>query len=143
MRKKIIYEIREQIERSCFFRIGKALLRVEFTGGSINSAGMIPASFVTDNPLYQKAIEDSELFRNGEITIGYSEILSEEKSEKLSDLKVDEKKTSIVNTDVTNIQQARSFLMNEPYNISLSELQNKAVVREKALKYGVSFPNWL
>lgn len=144
MRKRITYEIREQIERSCFFKIGKALLRVEFTGGSINSAGMIPASFVTDNPLYQKVIEESELFRNGEITIGYSESFSEEEaSDKLSDRKDDEKKVSIINADVTNMQQARSLLMSEPYNISLSELQNKAAVREKALKCGVSFPNWV
>ena len=70
MKKKITYEIKGQIERSCYFRVGKALLRVEFSGGSINSAGMIPAFYITDNPLYQKAIESSEQFRNGEITIG-------------------------------------------------------------------------
>ena len=59
MRKKVTYEIRGQIERSCYFRVGKALLRVEFTGGSINSAGMTPASYTTDNPIYQNAIESN------------------------------------------------------------------------------------
>ena len=45
--------------------------------------------------------------------------------------------------NVTNMQQARSMLMAEPYNVSLSELQNKQAVRGKAEELGVSFPNWL
>ena len=80
MKRKVTYEIRGQIERSCYFRVGKALLRVDFTGGSINSAGMTPANYTTDNALYQKAIEDSEQFRSGEIVIGATEKIVEKES---------------------------------------------------------------
>ena len=142
MKRKVTYEIRGQIERSCYFRVGKALLRVDFTGGSINSAGMTPANYVTDNPLYQKAIEESEQFRNGEIVIGATEKIEE----KVADANVvasEENGKKEVIVSVTNVQQARSILMGEPYKVPLSELQNKVAVRAKADELGVSFPNWL
>jgi hypothetical protein len=142
MRRKVTYEIRGQIERSCYFRVGKALLRVDFTGGSINSAGMTPANYVTDNPLYQKAIEESEQFRNGEIVIGATEKI-EEKESVVETTPADENSRQEVFVNVTNVQQARSVLMGEPYKVSLSELQNKGAVRGKADELGISFPNWL
>lgn len=142
MKRKVTYEIRGQIERSCYFRVGKALLRVDFTGGSINSAGMTPANYTTENPLYQKAIEDSEQFRNGEIVIGATEKIIEKEIASETTL-TDEKSNKEVFVNVTNVQQARNLLMAEPYNISLSELQNKQAVRNKADELGVSFPNWL
>ena len=141
MKKRVRYEIRGQIERSCYFRVGKALLRVEFTGGSINSAGMTPAHYVTDNPVYQQAIENSEQFRSGEIVIGVSEDVAEETM--ASGCADSADGASAVFTDVTNVQQARSVIMGEPYNVPLSELQNKAAVRAKADELGLSFPNWL
>ena len=142
MKRKVTYEIRGQIERSCYFRVGKALLRVDFTGGSINSAGMTPANYTTDNALYQKAIEDSEQFRNGEIVIGATEKIIEKEPAAYA-ARTEEKGNKEVLVNVTNVQQARSVLMAEPYNVSLSELQNKQAVRGKADELGVSFPNWL
>ena len=142
MKRKVTYEIRGQIERSCFFRVGKALLRVDFTGGSINSAGMTPANYTTDNALYQKAIEDSEQFRTGEIVIGATEKIVEKQPADI-DASAENRGNKEVFVNVTNVQQARSMLMAEPYNISLSELQNKQAVRNKAEELGVSFPNWL
>ncbi|MBQ5816857.1 MAG: hypothetical protein IIW35_00720 [Bacteroidaceae bacterium] len=142
MKRKVTYEIRGQIERSCYFRVGKALLRVDFTGGSINSAGMTPANYVTDNPLYQKAIEESEQFRNGEIVIGATEKIEEKVAEgNAASAEANSKKEVIVS--VTNVQQARSILMGVPYKIPLSELQNKVAIRAKADELGISFPNWL
>lgn len=141
MKKRVRYEIRGQIERSCYFRIGKALLRVEFTGGSINSAGMTPAHYVTDNLIYQKAIEDSEQFKNGEIVIGQSEEVADETE--IQSTAESMNVASAVFADVTNVQQARNVMMGEPFNVPLSELQNKAAVRAKADEFAVSFPNWL
>ena len=117
-------------------------MRVDFTGGSINSAGMTPANYVTDNPLYQKAIEESEQFRNGEIVIGATEKIEEKVAEaNAASAEANSKKEVIVG--VTNVQQARSILMGEPYKIPLSELQNKVAIRAKADELGISFPNWL
>ena len=56
---------------------------------------------------------------------------------------MEQAKDSTPYTEVTNLQQARSVLIAEPYNCSLSDLQNKAAVKAVADEKGVSFPNWL
>lgn len=142
MRKRITYEIHGQIERNCYFRIGKALVRVDFTGGSINSNGVSPAHYVTDNALFQRAIENSEAFRTGEIKQGRVEVLGEAGADK-ADASVQDVAEVVVQSDVTNMQQARNFLMAEPYNCQLSQLQNKNAVKQVAAEKGVSFPNWI
>ena len=138
--ERITYEIYGQIERNCYFRIGKALVRVEFTGGSINSTGVTPAQYMTDNPLFQKAIENSESFRNGEIKRGRVEVIGEEGGE-AGEVAAEEGVALF--PDVTNMQQARNLLMTEPYNCQLSQLQNKNAVKQVAAELGVSFPNWV
>ena len=140
MKKRITYEIHGQIERNCYFRIGKALVRIEFTGGAINSTGVYPATYTTDNPLFQHTIENSEAFRKGEILRGKVENIEaplpkEKPAEEVTDTKAV--------SDVANMQQARAYLMAEPYNCKLSELQNKSAIKMAALQKGVTFPNWL
>ena len=54
------------------------------------------------------------------------------------------KETDVQNyPDVTNIQQARSVLMNAPYNCTLAQLQNKNAIKAVAHDMGVAFPAWL
>ena len=137
MGKKVTYEIHGQIERNSFFRVGKALIRVEFTGGMINLTGVYPAQYSTDNPLYQQAIENSEAFKRGEIKRGKVE----KSADDVPNERADEDVVPFV--EVTNMQQARALLMAEPYNCTLAELQNKAAVKAVAELKGVSFPNWL
>ena len=141
MKKRITYEIHGQIERNCYFRIGKALVRVEFTGGSINSTGVYPAHYITENPLFQRAIENSEAYRSGEIKQGKVEILDDGKDVAQG---VNEEAGDVtVIPEVTNLQQARNILISEPYNCQLSQLQNKNAVKLVAAEKGVSFPNWI
>ena len=140
MRKRITYEIHGQIERNCYFRIGKALVRIEFTGGAINSTGVYPAQYTTDNPLFQRAIESSDAFRCGEIKHGKIEEVDDNKT--ATPVATTESDVTVV-TDVTNMQQARACLMAEPYNCSLSQLQSKAAIKSVAKANSVSFPNWL
>ena len=145
MKKRITYEIHGQIERNSYFRIGKALVRIEFTGGAINSTGVYPAQYTTDNALFQRAIESSEAFRRGEIKRGHVESVAESGtlSEDCSSEACGEYEAATIFSDVTNMQQARALLMAEPYNCTLAELQNKAAVKSVAAAKGVSFPNWL
>ena len=143
MKKRITYEIHGQIERNCFFRIGKALVRIEFTGGSVNSTGVYPAYYVTDNTLFQRAIENSEIFRNGEIKRGRVEIIAEPGDDAVQENNESELSDLQVFAEVTNLQQARSVLMASPYNCTLAQLQNKAAIKAVAQEKGVSFPNWL
>lgn len=141
MKKRITYEIHGQIERNSYFRIGKALMRIEFTGGAINSTGVYPAQYTTDNLLFQRAIENSEAFRNGEIKRGRVDIIGDSNPETKYDNGGNDA-LSVV-SEVTNMQQARAYLMAAPYNCALSELQNKNAVKSMAQSKGVSFPNWL
>ncbi len=140
MKKRITYEIHGQIERNCYFRIGKALVRIDFTGGAINSTGVYPAQYTTDNPLFQRAIENSEAFCRGEIKRGRVEVNA---CVETNDDVAEPDSEQVVVADVTNMQQARSYLMAEPYNCTLSQLQNKGAVKAAAQANGVSFPNWL
>lgn len=141
MKKRITYEIHGQIERNSYFRIGKALVRIDFSGGAINSTGVYPAQYSTDNPLFQRAIENSDAFRCGEIKRGMVEVIGAE----------DVSQDSVTGTaaacnvvpEVTNMQQARTFLMAEPYNCPLSQLQNKNSIKSVAKANSVSFPNWM
>ena len=142
MKKRITYEIHGQIERNSYFRIGKALMRIEFTGGAINSTGVYPAQYTTDNPLFQRAIENSEAFRNGEIKCGRVDIIGDSNPEAKDKNGGGNDALSVV-SEVTNMQQARAYLMAAPYNCALSELQNKNAVKSMAQSKGVSFPNWL
>ena len=143
MKRIVTYEIHGQIERNCFFRIGKALVRIEFTGGSVNSTGVYPAYYVTDNTLFQRAIENSEIFRNGEIKRGRVEIIAEPGDDAVQENNESELSDLQVFSDVTNLQQARTVLMASPYNCTLAQLQNKAAIKAVAQEKGVSFPNWL
>ncbi len=139
MNKRITYEIHGQIERNSYFRIGKALVRIEFTGGAINSTGVYPAQYVTDNPLFQRAIENSDAFRNGEIKRGKVE---DDGADSDSDKDAESPEVTVL-SGVTNMQQARAVLMDAPYNCPLAQLQNKGAVKAMAAKMNVSFPDWL
>lgn len=116
-------------------------MRIEFTGGAINSTGVYPAQYTTDNPLFQRAIENSEAFRSGEIKRGRVDIIGDSDPETKGDNGGNDA-VSVV-SEVTNMQQARAYLMAAPYNCALSELQNKNAVKSMAQSKGVSFPNWL
>lgn len=144
MKKRITYEIHGQIERNSYFRIGKALVRIEFSGGAINSTGVYPAQYVTDNPLFQKAIESSDAYQKGEIKRGRVEVIEEAGKDENADAGTVLHETSLaVFPEVQNMQQARSVLMDEPYNCTLAQLQNKNMIKAVALEKGVTFPNWL
>lgn len=141
MKKRVTYEIHGQVERNSFFRVGKALIRIEFRGGMVNSTGVYPAQYTTDNALYQKAIEDSNAFRSGEIKVGKIEEV-DDNVPVVAD-SIEECGNTTPFTEVVNLQQARAVLMAEPYCCSLSELQNKVAVKSVAEQKGVTFPNWL
>ncbi|MBQ5752199.1 MAG: hypothetical protein IIV89_05060 [Bacteroidaceae bacterium] len=142
MKKKITYEIHGQIERNSYFRIGKALVRIDFTGGAINSTGVYPAQYTTDNPLFQRAIENSEAFRCGEIKRGRVDVVTAVTADAAPEGEAPVVEQNVA-PEVTNLQQARTFLMAEPYNCQLAQLQNKSAVKGVAQAMGVSFPNWL
>ena len=56
---KKTYKIFNGENRNCFFKVGKALVKVRFT-----------PTYTTDNEFVQKAIEDTHAFKVGEIQFG-------------------------------------------------------------------------
>lgn len=66
---KTTYGVYNLIEWHARLRIGKATVKVAFTGGSITTQGVTPATFTTENPVIQFAIENSPEFHNGKIKV--------------------------------------------------------------------------
>lgn len=144
MKKRVTYEIYGQVERNCFFKMGKAVYRVEFTGGAINSAGVVPAKYTTDNPLLQRSIEASDIFKSGQIRRGREEMIEQVAAVDDGDsVEQDADNEGKCFPEVTNMQQARALLMAAPFAYQLSQLQSKAAIKAIADKDGIVFPNWL
>ena len=57
------------MEYQSVIRFGKNILKVTFTGGSMNAIGVTPATFTTNNFLIQQAIENSNEFKRGRIRV--------------------------------------------------------------------------
>lgn len=68
-RYKKTYAIFHLTEKHTFFYLGKTKVNVSFTGGIVTKKGVTPATFTTDDPIVQLAIEQSEDFKKGNIKI--------------------------------------------------------------------------
>lgn len=66
---KTTYGVYNLIEWYARLRMGKAIIKVAFTGGSITTQGVTPATFTTENPTVQFAIESSPEFTSGKIKV--------------------------------------------------------------------------
>ena len=151
MNKKKTYGVFGLNEYSTIIPCGNSYLRIEFTDGSMSVRGVEPAKFTTSNEVVQAAIESSEKFLKGRIKL----ISSVPVSSVVVDISqkgtvAEESGTASSSSSssmdsypsVVNSQQAKEVLRSEPYNVSLSELGNKADIQNKAKELGVSFPNW-
>lgn len=74
---KTTYGVYNLIEWHALLRLGKASVKVQFTGGSITTQGVTPATFTTEDPVIQFAIERSPEFRNGKIKVVRTATLNE------------------------------------------------------------------
>ncbi len=70
MRKyKKTYAIMNLTEKHTVFHLGKTKVHVSFTGGIVTKRGVTPATFTTEDPIVQFAIEQSADFKKGVIWI--------------------------------------------------------------------------
>lgn len=91
-KRKKTYGVYNIIEWHAQLQVGKALLKVAFTGGSITTNGVTPATYTTDDPVIQLAIERSREFKSGKIktvrnTETKEEIVIERNPEKTKSIK--------------------------------------------------------
>lgn len=81
--KKVTYGTPTMMEYVAVIKLGKTTLRVPFSGGTITAYGVNPATYSTSNPIYQRAIENSEAYRSGRIVKMSETLLSGENKIKL------------------------------------------------------------
>ena len=77
-KKRITYGVSGMMEYQCLIRFGRNMLKVTFTGGSMNAIGVTPATYTTNSFLIQQAIENSNEFKRGRIRIVNTIELDEE-----------------------------------------------------------------
>lgn len=66
------------MEYQAVVKVGKKNVSINFSDGSISAMGTNPATFTTDNIIIQNAIEASNDFKRGRITIERTIVLAEE-----------------------------------------------------------------
>lgn len=149
------YEIFGMVEKSCVFRMGTGSIRVDFRNGLITTAGIVPASFTTTDPVIQFAIENSDKFKLGDIKLGYSTLFKKGTTSTVAEANLNAANSNSGNEsgsaknsdkkdfpDVKNSQMAKDILMSEPYNVPLLELPNKTAIQAKAMELNITFSNW-
>ena len=68
-KSKTTYGVYNMIEWYALMRMGKATVKVPFTGGSITPQGVTPATYTTSDPVIQFAIERSPDYLSGKIKV--------------------------------------------------------------------------
>lgn len=63
------YGVEGYVDLQCVIPVGKARAVVHFTGGTMTAYGVTPAEYSTGDPVRQKIIEGSLLFRQGRIIL--------------------------------------------------------------------------
>lgn len=126
MGKIVKYGINGVVERTIAIKLGNAVMNITFSGGVMDSAGVRPATYTTNNALEQAMIERHSDFKTGAIKV----------------IKTADDAPAKVETpemDVKTLQQARAYLMER--GVPMELLQTKAAILSAAKDKGVEFPN--
>lgn len=65
--RTVVYAVDGLTEWVALIAVGRARIRIPFTGGSISGYGCVPARFATSSEALVKLIEDSLHFKSGRI----------------------------------------------------------------------------
>ncbi len=66
-RVEVTYGVNGMMEWHAMIPVGRSVLRVHFSGGTVTGYGVTPATFTTDNPAVIYLIENSYWFRKNKI----------------------------------------------------------------------------
>jgi hypothetical protein len=140
------YGIKNTSECVLRLPVGKSVVVCNFTNGNLQSREPIPASFTTNNPIAQYAVENCDIFKNGKIFI--MAVYDDEpapaatpapKTKAPKNNKKAEKETRVME-NVKTFGDAMTVLMTES-GVALGELNNVEDCIAKAAELGISFPN--
>lgn len=135
MKSKKTYGAYGFVEWNVAIPLNGTFLNVPFKGGSFTELGVNPASFQTENPILQIAIENSIQFKDGRIKMIKETPSFEDETSQETD-----SKTSSV-SEVKNMQEAKELLRTQ-YGVDLKDLQSKADILRKAEELNIVFSNW-
>ena len=116
------------------------MIRCSFTGG-INTPQRITGSFVTEDPIIQRAMEAHPWFNKDFYLFKASEVRppavqQKPEPEPQPELPVE------VESGATGAQEAREEL-NKKYGVPFSRLRNAEAIRKEADELGVKYPQWV
>ena len=125
-----VYGVKGLMEWVATIPVGKATIRVPFSGGSMSAFGVIPE---TSDVVMQHIIERSNYFASGKITLLRTFVTEEE-------IKAEEaKKTSTIK--VASIEDARDYLVDN-FGATKSELRSRKAIEDCAKVNGVVFEGY-
>lgn len=152
------YGVFGKIEFVMSVQIGNQSVTVDFSGGGMSSRGVIPASYVTNNPLVQRALHLTAEYRAGIVKLIKSipekvdlleaerQKAEEEGEKKLQDasLETDEGEDDAVASGQTRVEvscldDAVEYLKANYEGYSASKLRTKASVVKAGEEHGVVF----
>lgn len=130
---KIRYEVAGMMELHPEFTAGRTRIRIAFRGGHLSNGAITPASFETSDPVLQKVIEASHLYRSGRIRIGkrYGECGNISECTALTPITPPSR---MLKAD--SIEDAADKLHFD-YDVPLEHLCNEEAVKEMAGKLGL------
>lgn len=68
-RRRYCYGVFGLTEWQVLIPAGRAKVRIRFTGGSLSSYGVVPATFTTSNPYISNLIQGSKEFKSSRIKL--------------------------------------------------------------------------
>lgn len=129
------YAVRGLMDWQAQIKVGKAVVSVPFTGGTLTGYGVTPALFTTGNPFIMAVIENSPYYKQGRIELYRTagEEAQPEQSDK-SDQSGQSDKSAVV---VACLDDARQYLIAQ--GADWTKLTSKSAVLKAAKEMGVTF----
>lgn len=145
-----IYGVYGLMDYTINVRLGNRVLKIPFTGGATTGNGVRPATYTTNNPVVQYAIESSPIFKSGRVkiirSIGQAEptpkaataTATEKESETAATTEATEAKADGETVTVSCWEDAREYLIKN-YAGKASNLRYPKNIKEFAAQCGVTF----
>lgn len=97
------YGVFGKVEFVISLAVGIRSIPIDFEGGSINSRGVVPASYTTNSPIIQRAIESTPEFKHGIIKKTRS---IPEESDMIISQKIKESRENVMNEKIASTSES-------------------------------------
>lgn len=142
-----VYGVYGLMDYTINVRLGNRILKIPFTGGATTGNGVRPATYTTNNPIVQFAIESSSIFKSGRVkiirSIGQADSVPKAAASCNTGKTAGEESTTEAKTEGETVivscwEDAREHLIKN-YNGKSSKLRYPKDIKEFAAQCGVVF----